>query len=144
MCDINFKSKLKRRKTFVENQQGTQSPREAPNGNPTWRNADGEESEKIPESRARGGPQAGRGESKAGTGPQGWAPLIQLHSLTSINPAVFWESRNPDPHQPFPARFSRIPRSGRNLQIAETRLASCYRTETGFLKKALWVGIFSF
>lgn len=72
MCDINFKSKLKRRKTFVENQQGTQSPREAPNGNPTWRNADGEESAEvpaIPESRARGGPQAGRGESKAGTGP---------------------------------------------------------------------------
>lgn len=56
----------------MENQQGSQSPREALNGNPTWRNADGEESEEIPaipESRVRGGRQAGRGESKVGTGP---------------------------------------------------------------------------
>eukprot|EP00066_Takifugu_rubripes_P030471 XP_011619737.1 PREDICTED: Fanconi anemia-associated protein of 20 kDa [Takifugu rubripes] len=59
MCDIHFKSKLKRRKTFVENQQGTRSPREAPNRNPTW-----QESPAIPESRAWGGPQAGTGESK--------------------------------------------------------------------------------
>lgn len=137
MCDNNFKSKLKRRKTFVENQQGTQPPKEAPNRKPTWRDKDGGESEESPENRTWGGPQAGRGESKAGTGPgrspgprrnQGWAPRVPP---TSINNSVLWKSRNPDP---VPTLWSRTPRSGRNLQTAVT----------GFLQKALWVGIFSF
>lgn len=63
MCEMDVKSKLKRRTTFADHRQGNHP---APNRNPTARNTDGDKSEEnraAPESPAWGNPPAGRARS---------------------------------------------------------------------------------
>lgn len=127
MCDIHFKSKLKRRKTFVENQQGTRSPREAPNRNRTW-----QESPAIPESRAWGGPQAGTGESKARTGPYR-SPRDAQAARTWIHQA--------EPGLGLPLTSLSFGKAGIRIRISRFRLPFPEprgRDQTSRLRKHVW------
>lgn len=67
MCENYLKSRLKRKKISVEHRHINQSPREAPVGNPTVRNTEGEQIQTTPESPAWAGGPAGRRLPAEGT-----------------------------------------------------------------------------